>query len=298
MAIENSAMAVIKASRPSFRNAHDKIAFAAHAAFLASGYTLVATGPPAFAEHALSSPPSDEVGIEGWNEFDDSYGFVYVKKDGSLSFTVLVKCLAMGDHLVIDALCSRDQDKEPISVDIKASDFDGGNESGNYADQYKDFGKLVKELNSGILGKIEREPTTGSAAPAAPSRSGTNERAEQTEFNPHDFEPYLPGFREPPILPSHHDDLLPGPGAGIYPRISPDIGGPMLIGPNDPRWFRPAGEQPGFPDFSLGVPPGARYDPVGPPDVPGFGPGRFARNPRRPPGNHPDLEPFGDPDLI
>lgn len=28
-----------------------------------------------------------------------------------------------------------------------------------------------------------------------------------------------------------------------------------------------------------GIPPGARYDPIGPPDVPGFEPGRFIRYP-------------------
>ncbi|GKV14465.1 hypothetical protein SLEP1_g25345 [Rubroshorea leprosula] len=37
MANEKSVMAVIRAARPSFRNNHDKIAFAIHASFLASG---------------------------------------------------------------------------------------------------------------------------------------------------------------------------------------------------------------------------------------------------------------------
>ncbi|KAI3742199.1 hypothetical protein L1987_59879 [Smallanthus sonchifolius] len=44
-----------------------------------------------------------------------------------------------------------------------------------------------------------------------------------------------------------------------------------------------------------GVPPGARFDPFGPPDVPGFEPNRFTRNPHRPPGGtHPDLEHFNN----
>ena len=55
MVNDNSVMGVIRASRPSFRNAHDKVAFAVHASFLASGYSLLAAGRPAFANDALSS---------------------------------------------------------------------------------------------------------------------------------------------------------------------------------------------------------------------------------------------------
>lgn len=51
MATESSVMAVIKASRPKFRNPNDKVAFAVHAAFLAAGYSLIATGAKAFAEN-------------------------------------------------------------------------------------------------------------------------------------------------------------------------------------------------------------------------------------------------------
>jgi proteasome inhibitor subunit 1 (PI31) len=43
------------------------------------------------------------------------------------------------------------------------------------------------------------------------------------------------------------------------------------------------------------IPPGARYDPIGPPGVPGFEPERFQppRHPMQPgmwPGMHPDLQ--------
>jgi len=56
MANDKTVMAIIRAARPSFRNNHDKIAFAVHASFLASGYVLTATGPAAFSDTALSSP--------------------------------------------------------------------------------------------------------------------------------------------------------------------------------------------------------------------------------------------------
>lgn len=159
MATENSVMAVIRASRPSFRNPHDKVAFAIHASFLAAGYVLRATGAPAFSETALSSSPSgnlslnfvffffsgvfllpppplppkflscliwsgflecvDEVGIEGWNETDDAYAFVYSKEEKGAKKLMLVKCLVMGDSLIVDALGDGDGEKKPVNFQIK-----------------------------------------------------------------------------------------------------------------------------------------------------------------------------------
>ncbi|KAL5972864.1 hypothetical protein ACLOJK_039670 [Asimina triloba] len=123
----------------------------------------------------------------------------------------------------------------------------------------------------------------------------------------------MSSFDYPPVHPTGIDDLLPGPAAGVYPsRGGFGPGGGMLlgiylferclfVGPNDPRWGG-IGGQPGFPGGRLppGVPPGSRFDPFGPPGVPGFEPGRFIRDPRRPGGgtHHPDLEHFGGPDYI
>ncbi|XP_022747561.1 probable proteasome inhibitor [Durio zibethinus] len=121
------------------------------------------------------------------------------------------------------------------------------------------------------------------------------------------FDPYGPpgarGFERnrfvrdrvviPPINPFRGSDAFPGPAAGVYPVRRDSGGGDMLIGPNDPRWF--SGEH-GSPGEQAGIPPGARFDPFGPPGVPGFEPYRFVRNRRRRPGagTHPDLEHFGD----
>ncbi|KAF3782481.1 putative proteasome inhibitor [Nymphaea thermarum] len=42
--------AVIRASRPSFRNDHDKVAFLAHTSFLSADYVLTAVGKAALGE--------------------------------------------------------------------------------------------------------------------------------------------------------------------------------------------------------------------------------------------------------
>ncbi|XP_044405491.1 probable proteasome inhibitor [Triticum aestivum] len=101
----------------------------------------------------------------------------------------------------------------------------------------------------------------------------------------------------PPVVLFGRDDTFPAPGAGFYPD-SGETGGSMHVGPNDPCFF------PSTPSTPFGdpgsVPPGGRYDPIGPPDVPGFEPSRFVRRSRHSGGStHPDLEFFQqDPDFF
>nr|AIT42226.1 proteasome inhibitor-like protein [Solanum tuberosum] len=167
MATEQSVMAVIRAARPTFRNPHDKVAFAVHAAFLASGFVLHATGPAASTDDALSSSSTvDEVGIDHWNEFEDCYAFVYSKPEKS-SKKVLVKCLVMNNKLLIDAF--RDGDNEPLHLELSVEDYiveDGGT---NYHTQFKNLGKLVRKLNQALLNKYTGSPTSKSSTPTSSS---------------------------------------------------------------------------------------------------------------------------------
>ncbi|OAY41397.1 probable proteasome inhibitor isoform X2 [Manihot esculenta] len=295
MADEKSVMAVIRAARPSFKNNADKVVFAVHASFLAAGYVLTATGPPAFSDTALYSSSTDEVGIEHWNDSDNEYAFVYLnpEKGGN---KVLVKCLVMDDKLLIDALA--DGASEPVHLEINVIDFVAENGGGNYSAQFKNMEKLVKNLDAEILTKLD-----GSSSKA---RSSSNKSKTKTsdgssrgrginEPGVRITEPAGPqihpsGIIYPPVNPVGGSDLFPGPGAGMYPTRGGFGGGSMLLGPNDPQWL--GGEQ-NFPGGQPGVPPGARFDPFGPPGVPGFEPNRFVRNPRRPGRDtHPDLEFF------
>lgn len=301
MATEKSVLGVIRASRPSFRNPHDKVAFAIHASFLASGFVLNATGSPAFSDNALSSSSTDEVGIDHWNENDEAYAFVYTSTDRDAK-KVLVKCLVMNDKLLVDALA--DGSSEPVHLAINVEDYVANIESSNYSDQFKNLDKLLSSLDESIMSKL-----TGSSrrtSTSKPSSLNTREgpRHGRTEggmviSGPPSPPPFVPRVVYPSLYPSYGSDVLPGPGAGMYPgRVDP--GGSMLVGPNDPRWFGGVGIEPGFPGGEVGVPPGARFDPYGPPGVPGFEPNRFVRNPpRRNSSNHPDLQHFpGGSDFI
>ncbi|XP_042481558.1 probable proteasome inhibitor isoform X20 [Macadamia integrifolia] len=223
MATADSVLALIRAYRPSFRNPHDKIAFAVHASFLASGYVLTATGPPAFSDTALSSPSTDEVGMEGWNATDDAYAFLYRKEEFGAKKSVLVKCLPMGDKLIVDALVVGGGEGKPVHLEIDVNKYDGGRENTDYSDMYNNCGELVSRLNSGILGKLDE--------PSASYSSSREKAREQLEDKPDD---QGVGFIEPR-------------GFQPYPSGHNDGGGGMLLGPNDPRWFGGVDGRPGFP---------------------------------------------------
>ncbi|CAI9297606.1 unnamed protein product [Lactuca saligna] len=302
MATEQSVLAVIRASRPKFRNSADKIAFAIHSIFLASGYNLNATGPPAFTDDALAATVSDEAEIEGWNEVEDNYAFVYSSPEVA-SKKVLVKCLTMNNQLLVDALAAGSSN--PAHVEIKIDDFIGESDDTKYSSQYKNLGNLVNCINKDVISKLKGSSTASTSNATSSSKQSIQDNDnDQPRTGPFGLQdPYHPsGVVMPPVYPSiGGGDLYPQPGAGMYPTRGGFGDGGMLVGPNDPRFFGGiGGGRMGFPGGQPGVPPGARFDPFGPPDVPGFEPNRFARNPRRPPGGtHPDLEHFGnDSDFI
>ncbi|KAL9247381.1 hypothetical protein vseg_020820 [Gypsophila vaccaria] len=291
MATEKSVMAVIRASRPSFRNNQDKVAFVVHASFLASGFVLTATGAPAFADNSLSSSTSDEVGIEGWNEVEDEYAFVYANPEKG-NKKVLVKCLVLGDKLMVDALS--DGASEPVHLDINVDEFVADTSANDYNSQYKNLGKLVSSLESEVLSKLDGT-SAGSHLSGGTSRPRTSEEPNRYIEGSGNSQEYPTGYILPPVNPVGGSDLFPSGGAGIYPPRGGFGGGSMFIGPEDPRWFG-GGGFPGIPGGFGGPPPGARFDPYGPPGLPGFDPGNVGRYPRGPipeGGTNPDLEPVG-----
>ncbi|XP_066400161.1 probable proteasome inhibitor isoform X2 [Miscanthus floridulus] len=282
MVTDAAAMAVVRAARPALRGAHDGVAFAAHAAFLAAGYSLCAVGPAALAD---PSPLGDEeVGIDGWNSMENCYAFLYSKEEKGKKKRVLVKCLVIGEVLAIDVLDLEAQDKGPYNIQINVKDFFVEEQPKNYGDMYKNFANLIDIVNSNVLWKLDGDDVGAEAAKSA--AAAKNSDAERSSS--------MQSLIYPPIAPLGSDDLYPGPGAGFYPHSGIGSGGSMLIGPNDPRFF-PSSNPFNAPFGGPGsVPPGGRYDPIGPPGVPGFEPSSFVRRPRRPPGGstHPDLEFF------
>ncbi|XP_071698683.1 probable proteasome inhibitor isoform X2 [Rutidosis leptorrhynchoides] len=280
MASEQSVLALIRASRPNFRSSADKIAFAIHSVFLANGFNLNATGALAFTDDALTAPFSDEAVIDGWNEVEDNYAFVY-SSPGKDSKKVLVKCLVMNNQMFVDAVTAGSSN--PVHHEINIDDFVGESDDTKYSSQFKNLGKLVDCINQDVINKLNGSSTPSTSKTATSSEPNVQDPdRDHPRGGPLGLEdtrvPYYPsGVVLPPVYPSiGSDDINPLPGAGMYPSRGIDGHG-MLVGPNDPRFFGGVGGgRMGFPGQS-GVPPGARFDPFGPPDVPGFEPNRFTR---------------------
>ncbi|XP_020600017.1 probable proteasome inhibitor isoform X2 [Phalaenopsis equestris] len=184
MASENSVMAVIRASRPAFRNHHDRVAFAVHASVLSAGFSLIAVG-----RRALDSDPpieGEEIGVEGWNELDDAYGFVYSKSEKDKKKVILVKCLPLEDYLMVDAVDLKSDQNEPFHMQINIKDYLAGSgaQQTTYGEMYKNLQGLVNSVNTCILEQVESKGKD--TVSARSSRSASS------------FMPVLTGLRRAP----------------------------------------------------------------------------------------------------
>lgn len=296
MATEGGVRSVIRAARPQLRSAHDRVAFAVHAIFQSIGYSLIAAGSRVTPDLPVGDQEVEEVGIEGWNDMEGAYAFQYsgAGQEGLCKF-VLVKCISVEDKLVVAV--TDENDKEAIQFEVRVEDYVTASEGMNYGQLYKNLNELVEKVNSSILSKLSCQKDQASSSSKEKDIKGvsTDENARQSSILVDEPAPPMQGLRYPPIPGYGSSDLLPGPGAGVFPSGFGPRGDGMLVGPNDPRWGSMGyGDMVGVPDAGRGMlPPGARYDPIGPPGVPGFEPGRFIRG-RRPPsgGANPDLEHF------
>ncbi|XP_024528767.1 probable proteasome inhibitor [Selaginella moellendorffii] len=270
MALTDAVLAVIRASRPQFRSPHDRVAFALHAAFLASGYSLGATGSAA----ASGASSEQEVGIDGWNELENAYAFKYFTDEKDLPKSVDVKCTAIGDMLMVDAAVEGGNDL--FHLEIKVTDFAKDSDTGNYAQQYKDLDGIVKVVNSQVLSKCSTKPPEPATSTRETGKLMIDDETMSVPRRPYPATPGVSLIGRPVGL----NDLLPGPGVGVFDHHRKDSTlesgeAGSLVGPGHPVW---GNVPPGHDDPSgLTRPQGARFDPFGPPGVPGFEPQRFGR---------------------
>ncbi|KAI5071030.1 hypothetical protein GOP47_0013281 [Adiantum capillus-veneris] len=269
---------------------------ATEGAFQSAGYSLIAVGSRVPPDLPAGDEEVEEVGIDGWNDMDGAYAFLYsgAGQEGLCKF-VLVKCVTVDDKLIVAV--TNENDKEALQLEIRVTDYVTPSEGTNYGQLYKRLNELVEQVNSSLLSKLscpKDKPRIFSKMRDTKEVS-IEEEVRQPSILVDEPAPSVRGLRYPPVPGYGSSDLLPGAGAGVFPSsFDPGVGG-MLVGPNDPRWGSMGyGEMPTLPDTDRGIlPPGARYDPVGPPGFPGFEPGRFTRG-RHPPGGgpNPDLEHF------
>lgn len=280
-------MAVLRLLGAEFRGARDRVAMATHAKMLADGWRLCEAGRNA-AERDAGGVDRDttDVDVDGrerrafgsWNELEDGeYAFVYQKQ--GTEGAVKVRATKRDDSLRVEATWLRDGAEthgvvlRPLEHALDAP----GSEIGITKPRELD------EALEGILCGLREERRTrrdvgGGGAPMG--RGGT--------------EPGVmpPPSGEVPLPPVRVGDADRFPW--VQPRFDGVGGGGSQVGPDHPIFDgerEPSQQQPPMP--GIPCPPGARWDPIQPPGVPGFLPGDLTRQtpaPRRGrPPTHPDM---------
>jgi len=209
----------------------------------------------------VDTPKASEVVIpEGWNS-SDAYHFRYRYRDEKL---YIIKCLSLGEKFLVHAL---DPKNNVFYFEFNLADFIGSNLE-NYETVYKDLDTLISLLKINILNKLN-PPTPQEKERERPSPL---REEEGYAYNPYygtrsEGERYYPGgfgiggedlFPPSPFQPGFVDPYRGEGGPG------------SLVGPNHPGFgpvndpFRGRGPFPGRGRGGL-APPGARFDPFGPP---------------------------------
>lgn len=230
-----------------------------------------------------------------WNQSNDAWVFRY-KHSQQGSRTFLLKGLRLGDKLLVHAIevntenvCSielntKDYIKEDAKFDTTPVDFN------NF---YKNVERIIKEMTDNIiahlLSVVKQQPK---------QEQPRREQQRYPDYRPQPYPDtrYRGEYGQPHPLGDFRtgdQDLWPGRG-GL-----PSPGGGNLIGPNHPGFgsldpYRGGGGDfpPPFPGGGgvggggrpPGIPPGARFDPYGPPI-----------NPRGGIPDHNELQPPGPP---
>jgi len=214
-----------------------------------------------------------------------------------------MKCIAAGPQLLIQWALGTASDASNASVlELSIEHFTTNESSSPLA--YKNSEDLMSVLEGSLglslqsAGRGEAVLASGRAVDLEEPQRSQREREEEVEEQP--YFPYggqgLPAV--PPTGVGFEDVVPPGvrapglrpPSPGGLMEGTPRRGGGMLVGPDHPI-FGPGklGEGVGVGREGPGpaLPPGARWDPIGPPGTRGFRPDDFQKHdPSKP---HPDM---------
>ncbi|CAG5134915.1 unnamed protein product [Candidula unifasciata] len=221
-----------------------------------------------------------------WNSDDSIYALRYV--DPTSNRTYLMKALAMDGMLMLHLV--RCFDEKSVSTTIKSRDYVNEDRS-TVARAFSNLTDLNSTLTKELYTKMISGTKEQSAARSSSSTNTSNPRVD-SQRSPLMEDPRRGpgpggvGFIPPnPFRPDISNPFSVG-RADLDP-LSGGLGGGMFMDPRSFPGFRPGGtlgpNPPGFPPGS--VPPGARFDPVGPPGV------RPVPDPdhERPPDNYDDM---------
>lgn len=230
------------------RSGEDALVCCVHSFLIGRGFKCVGHGeqaPTATAKKSDMLPSS-------WAEGHDHYALTYQHETSGETF--LLKIVKFDRMLLVNFL--RFKDERVASFEIRPTDYVENNLS-SFDTAFKNLDKLWKLLDTELLNTFANKSKT-----CPPSKS-----TEQPRSEPHQQDPLraTPGRRQweehaSPFGIGRSDlDPFAGPGSGM-------IFDPMRSGM--PSYGSPAGGIGGPNRLPRGaVPPGARFDPFGPPDL-------------------------------
>lgn len=281
-------LAIVKASRPSFKSRGCRLAYAIHAFFLSRGGTVVAVGQQAD-DIATDATPTEEVDMVGWDDQQDHFAFCYLPEDGNTQNTLQVIIDISNDILVVHwaSVNRKGPIKGPKSLQLQISDYT--RDATGVQEGYDNLDQLVNKLNENF-DSTDTEATSSSGEAVKARNSGAiPSRTRHLEEEP-DIDDALTTARRPPSWPENGSDddavgwsdaappglRAPGlPGGLSSPHLGGSMSGGMHVGPNDPLYSSRL--QQGGRRLPRGVLPGARFDPITPQGLPGWNPDDFQR---------------------
>jgi len=251
-------------------------------------------------EQVVAGARASEVLPAGWNADSSCYSLVY-QHDKQGGF--LLKVIRMDDSLVIHLM--RISDEKATSMNIQTESY-ANQDLSCYESAVKNVEGLEKQVKSELLDEFasatessarssssSHEPSQTDPLRAGPTQGPARGPSSGPDYDPLRIGPVRgpgaqqtwPGHRDPfAVGRADLDPLAGGFGGGMI--MDPfHQGGVPGFGPRGPRGGLPGSMPPGA------VPPGARFDPFGPPDPDnpfgrGGGGGRAGPGPDhlRPPG--------------
>ncbi|KAG5637458.1 hypothetical protein H0H81_004475 [Sphagnurus paluster] len=300
----------------------DAVVALIHSIFSTVGFRLIAIDETSPANLSLANVLPD-----GWNKHGSgNYTLRYRHEQSSLEF--VLKISKLGGRTLINAI-ALESDKV-ASLDISTNDFvsasffphDLGSESNTQplvhgfisSNRIADLTSQVKlKLLQKLIPGLRKDGYTEVAD--NPTNTGTSNLNQPGNPPPARPRPHMPPYApyQPPHIPPENPlsigrrDLDPLP---INPFAPPPLfresgGDGMFVGPEHPIFGtgRMGNQGPWGGDGYLppmGVPPGARFDPIGPGPFPGRGPSGFwpgRGRPRGQPSGEPDNDEFMPPGM-
>eukprot|EP01026_Neomeris_dumetosa_P078002 TRINITY_DN8424_c0_g1_i10.p1 TRINITY_DN8424_c0_g1~~TRINITY_DN8424_c0_g1_i10.p1 ORF type:complete len:280 (-),score=56.16 TRINITY_DN8424_c0_g1_i10:386-1225(-) len=261
---EHSLQTIIHLARkwfsPIFETDTDKVVFSVLCFFYGKGCRLVAFGE--LSDDSKNTKELDD--WKGWNSNKTVYQFKLIRAEDvgmdNVQTPLLLKCLSMGeDKLLVSWTLVKDGESLQ-SREVSVKEFAGEN----------DEVLINAQALINLLAKVEKQqqqPQKGNSSPAfhvMDTRVNTtpifNKQNSQNRIDP---------------LRVGKDDLDPFGG------LEKDTISGNRVGPNHPIFRRQFGNDEGVPDEDGILPPGARFDYIGPPGMQGSHPGDYVPGRRR-----------------